>query len=241
MFIGPQLITNGLVFALDAANNKSYPGSGTTWNDLVGSNNGTLQNSPTFNTEKGGVIDLDGNNDRIEVSDPGYPSTKTDPFTLDVIFKVPTGATWYNQGSGTAIIGRGAYHGSLGILRASTDNRVTFFVRISDLPDGDPSSYIFDDAVVSDLARDVYHRITGTWDGDDTAKIYHNGELIGQETKANTGVFDSGDYKIGGDIAFGGSDGGYGEMSIAYSALYNRALSDSEISHNYNALKSRFI
>jgi len=41
----PSIITNGLVLCLDAANSKSYPGSGTTWTDLSGNgNNGTLVN-----------------------------------------------------------------------------------------------------------------------------------------------------------------------------------------------------
>jgi len=41
----PRTVTDGLVLALDAANSKSYPGSGTTWTDLSGNgNNGTLRN-----------------------------------------------------------------------------------------------------------------------------------------------------------------------------------------------------
>jgi hypothetical protein len=32
----PRTITDGLVLCLDAANSKSYPGSGTTWTDLSG-------------------------------------------------------------------------------------------------------------------------------------------------------------------------------------------------------------
>ena len=35
----PQIVTSGLVLALDAANPKSYPGSGTAWNDLSGLGN----------------------------------------------------------------------------------------------------------------------------------------------------------------------------------------------------------
>ena len=46
----PKIVTDGLVFAVDAANKKSYPGSGTTWTDLAGSNNGTLTNGPTFDS-----------------------------------------------------------------------------------------------------------------------------------------------------------------------------------------------
>ena len=34
-----SIVTNGLVLALDAANRKSYSGSGTTWTDLSGNNN----------------------------------------------------------------------------------------------------------------------------------------------------------------------------------------------------------
>jgi hypothetical protein len=30
---GPEIVTDGLVLCLDAANRKSYPGSGTTWTD----------------------------------------------------------------------------------------------------------------------------------------------------------------------------------------------------------------
>ena len=42
-YAGPNVIEDGLVFAIDAGNTKSYPGSGTTWSDLSGQgNNGTL-------------------------------------------------------------------------------------------------------------------------------------------------------------------------------------------------------
>ena len=62
----PRIITDGLVLALDAANPKSYPGSGTTWYDLSGNDNhGTLLNSPTFSSDKGGCFVFDGTNDRI--------------------------------------------------------------------------------------------------------------------------------------------------------------------------------
>ena len=34
-FRGPNIVTDGLVFALDAGSPRSYPGSGTTWIDLI--------------------------------------------------------------------------------------------------------------------------------------------------------------------------------------------------------------
>lgn len=46
---GPNIVEDGLVLYLDAANKKSYPGSGTVWKDLSGNgNDGTLTNGPTF-------------------------------------------------------------------------------------------------------------------------------------------------------------------------------------------------
>ena len=61
-----QIITNGLVLALNAADRNSYPGSGTTWTDVSGNGNtGTLTNGPTFNSENGGNIVFDGTNDFV--------------------------------------------------------------------------------------------------------------------------------------------------------------------------------
>ena len=48
-YYSPKIITDGLVLCLDAANSKSYVGSGTTWNDLsAGKHHATAVNSPTF-------------------------------------------------------------------------------------------------------------------------------------------------------------------------------------------------
>lgn len=63
----PRIVTDGLILCLDAANRQSYPGSGTVWRDLAGSNNGTLINGPTFSSANGGVIALDGGNDYIDI------------------------------------------------------------------------------------------------------------------------------------------------------------------------------
>ena len=64
----PSIVTNGLVLCLDAGNQLSYPGTGTTWNDLSrNGNDGTLTNGPVFNS--GGSMVFDGVNDYIAISD----------------------------------------------------------------------------------------------------------------------------------------------------------------------------
>ena len=63
---GPDIVENGLVLHLDAADSNSYPGSGTVWTDLSGNGyNGTLTNGPTFSSSNRGGIVLDGTNDYI--------------------------------------------------------------------------------------------------------------------------------------------------------------------------------
>jgi hypothetical protein len=65
---GPKIVTDGLILALDAADRTSYPGSGTTWSDLVGNNYGTLTNGPTFNSANCGTIVFDGTNDYVFIN-----------------------------------------------------------------------------------------------------------------------------------------------------------------------------
>jgi hypothetical protein len=67
-YAGPSIPKSGLICLLDAANPKSYPGSGTTWYDISGNgNNGTLINGPTFSQN---TILLDGVNDYIQLNSP---------------------------------------------------------------------------------------------------------------------------------------------------------------------------
>lgn len=49
---GPKIVRDGLVLYLDAANVKSYPGSGATWSDLSGDGrNATMFGSVPFSTD----------------------------------------------------------------------------------------------------------------------------------------------------------------------------------------------
>ena len=56
---GPRIVTDGLVLHLDAANRKSYPGSGSTWYDLSGNgNNGTINSGVSYNIIMVGILIL---------------------------------------------------------------------------------------------------------------------------------------------------------------------------------------
>jgi hypothetical protein len=79
---GPTISTNGLVLALDAGDRNSYVSGSTTWNDLVGLNNGTLTNGPTFNSANGGSIVFDGTNDYVVVPESSSVDITTNTITF---------------------------------------------------------------------------------------------------------------------------------------------------------------
>jgi len=67
-FVGPNIVTDGLILALDAASTRSYPGSGTTWYDLSGQNaHAEAVNMPTWNSN--GYFEFDGSNDELHSVD----------------------------------------------------------------------------------------------------------------------------------------------------------------------------
>ena len=60
MYVGPDIVTDGLVNAFDAGSTRSYSGSGTVATDLIGTDNGTLTNGVTYSAADGGVFVNDG-------------------------------------------------------------------------------------------------------------------------------------------------------------------------------------
>ena len=65
---GPRtIIPDGLILHLDAANTKSYPGSGTVWKDLSGNGrDGTLIDGVGYSTDNGGTLVFDGTDDYVD-------------------------------------------------------------------------------------------------------------------------------------------------------------------------------
>jgi len=78
----PRIVTDGLVLALDAGNTKSYPGSGTTWSDLIGSNNGTISGATNSASGVGWDIpNISGHSTTTNFD--GDPPTSQDNFIRD--------------------------------------------------------------------------------------------------------------------------------------------------------------
>ena len=225
---GPNIITDGLVLHLDAANTNSYPGSGTTWTDISGkSNNGTLTNGPTFSSDDLGSILVDGSNDFISIPFSGsvycidfwmkpastLTSSNTAIFILD-----------FNNGQQSLAFGgcTGFFNGELITLMTNPDG-----------VGGKRSAYISTTDSISGWTH-----INCNYDGQ-AYQFTVNNVL---KPKTTGGGFDI--INAISPIYLGKADGGgingFYNGNISNLKLYSRALTDAEIDQNYNALKGRF-
>jgi hypothetical protein len=83
---GPSIVTTGLDLLVDAADQQSYPGSGTVWRDLRSGTTGSLTGSVSYTSEfYGGLTFLNSSSAVI------FPSTTanygTGSFTVEMAFK----------------------------------------------------------------------------------------------------------------------------------------------------------
>jgi hypothetical protein len=219
-----QLVTDGLVLALDAANTVSYPGSGTTWTDLSGNGrNGTLTNGPTYSGSDGGSLVFDGVNDYVNFSS----NILTSAITAISCFM------WiYPKSDGTAlsILGQSSidtsYHHSAIEIGSSGQLRMSMW------------HGSLTNRVNSTLSFNSWNNVGFTYSGT-TLTGYLNGLSVGTTTftwsKPSNLYF--------GIMAVDSTNMGtnaYGDGNVSSFFTYNRALTASEIQQNYNATKSRF-
>ena len=230
MKFGPKIVTDGLVFNLDAANPNSYPGSGTAWNDLTpNKNNGTLVNGPTFDSGNGGSIVFDGVDNYIELGsvDSNNPLSlygQTE-FSIDLWLKPDyTGDTFQrviDKSSG----GSGA-NGWCVIYPHSTSNTFYLFIDGSGILTYNDSS-----------ADGNWRNFILTRNGN-TTKLYINSTLVSTNTFTKTIPIDTTNMRIG---TWNHSTAREYNGKISNIKIYTRTLLDNEILQNYNALKDRFI
>jgi hypothetical protein len=220
---GPKIITNGLVLALDAANIKSYPGSGTVWTDLSGNgNNGTLTNGPTFDGSNGGSIVFDGGNDFVLSSvNVSYGNNTTWEAWVYCTANVST----YNMFMGRYLPYFSFYNG----------DRLYF----SNVISGTQRTI----STASTLSLNTWYHgtFTTSYDGTNTTmKIYTNGV----ESSTGTWTGTQGNYSIRFMVGDGNNSGNSSWYPFSGRAanckVYNRTLTPQEILQNFNATRGRY-
>jgi len=223
----PKIITDGLVLCLDAADRKSYSGSGTTWKDRSGNGyDGTLTNGPTFDSENGGVLVFDGSNDYSQSLVTGNMSTTDYTVTINAkyVHDSPQRTTFWGFSEG----GDYAYKTFCFQTWSGADNQIMFF-------NGNGSSYQSQIFTPTGLDIHSYNEYTFVILSSGNISLYINGELYNTwtgNTSRNSDNFDR--------IWVATRLGQVFRGNVANFKVYNRALIDTEVVQNYNATKGRF-
>jgi hypothetical protein len=222
----PRIVTDGLVFCVDAANTRSYPGTGTTWTDLKGSNNGTLTNGPTFTSDNRGAIVFDGSNDYVELIATGSEYNFSN-ISVGCWFKTST-----TSSQPTTLVSKMS-----NVIASLNGWDLTIAASNGNLTWSPKFNAGITSVATGDYRDGNWHYAVGTHDGTD-ARIYVDGVLKATASNSNTSnsslsVF-IGAWGVTATLAY------YSEANIASVHIYNKTLDDSEVLQNYLATKGRY-
>jgi hypothetical protein len=216
---GPKIVSDGLVFALDASDRNSYISGSLTWKDLSGNGyNGTLIQSASFNNINGGVISFNGVSSSVTITSNVLQDSGGSINTWVYPIAAPTVTGYILSSVGTNADRYYVSQGgdSLSIIRGNPAAGINF---------------------INSVTYNRWYNLTSTWVSSSLGSSltgYLNGVLVGSTPTTASGVTST--LTIGGYVFSGQSFSG----SIALTQIYNRALSATEVLQNYNALKSRF-
>ena len=221
-FGGPDIITDGLVFAVDAGSTRSYAGSGTTAYNLVANNDVSLINGLGWQSGNGGYFSSDGTDDGM---------TTPDATNLDLVDFTLEGWVWWDQ------------HKNYGSFLVKGPGGSGNFFNYSFFGYATTVSFGFGDGTnyrnvsISAPATGEWHHIVGTYDGS-TSRAYINGVQVWYaSTSGNVGgtTYNIGIYNNRTNDGLHNFEG-----SIPTAKIYNLALSAQEVQQNFNAYKNRF-
>jgi len=231
---GPRIVNNGLVLCVNAADRKSYRGSGATWFDLSGNNlNATITNSPTFSTDTGGKFNIPvwNSNQYFNFPVSSLLNFQSSNFTICcwikpgqyfvtsggqyILWDLENSYTLYYPGNANSPIFTlrfGTYTAGAWTYTVSTDYR----------------SYV-----------NVWHLLTCVRNGS-SCQIYANTTNIVQTAGTHSNPASQATYGL--YFATNRVQGFSTVCDGDYSAFmaYNRALSVAEITQNFNAQRGRF-
>ena len=233
LFHSPKIATDGLILHLDAGNTKSYPGSGTTWTDLSKENNHATLSNFTVGSLNGGTLTADGANSFGVIN--AAASLQPASITIEVMCKpIYNGQNYANvisyppnddaHQSPYMIYAIYLQHPSGNITGRPLHTRISGFQHTS-------INGLYDFGVWNHLVISFHNQ---------AVKYYRDGVLKDTDTNSAATISYSG-YENQ-NVFIGQNPSGSEDFEGEYSnvKLYNRALTDAEVSQNFNAIRGRF-
>jgi hypothetical protein len=215
VFYNTTIITSGITLYLDAANKKSYPGTGTSWFDLSGNNQTFTINGPvTYNSANNGYLEFNSSTEYTQSN--SAVSLARNNITVDLWVRVYTHGDWNDFVSNNWV--------NNGWLMFGSSSLWVFGIAKSNV------QYI---ASNSHNNSTSWTNLIGTYDGS-TVRLYVNGVVSSTTASLAAAILDT-NYVI--RVAQQGDPGAYDISTIK---VYNRALSASEAYQNFNALRGRY-
>lgn len=243
------IVNDGLILCLDAANTKSYPGSGTTWTDLTSNgNNGTLSGSPAFSSSNGGSIVFDGSNDYINIPSTSLFNFASNNFTIDAWCfydsSTSTDDTYrylfnFQTATSTSYLLLAKWRSN--VIATNNSNGIFLDYSVAGSRYTITTNNITPSPVVTNTITSLYE-VPNKWTNftitvsSNVMSLYINSIFYGSVTLGlrwnanaylNIGTYDG--------------TGNYMKGRIPNFKVYNRSLSSVEVLQNYNATKTRFI
>lgn len=231
-----SLVRGGLVLHLDAANKKSYTGTGTTWTDMSGNgNNGTLT-SVTYEAANAGSLLFNEANDTITI--PHSSSLNFNSiFSVSAWIKVNSfnTSTIYN-----VISKKPSFNSTQKGWSCQYDYRTTGVLQFrnndgTSLNDGTPTSPIDNTALLNQTTKWV----NSVWVISNTNIFFY---INGVQRQNSTINFTNTDTTS--TVYIGKTVGSVGDaalfMNLSDIKIYNKALTASEISQNFESLRGRY-
>ena len=220
----PAIVTDGLVLCLDAANKRSYPGTGTTWTDMKSGNNGTLNNmdGTNFSSDNGGILSFDATNDNVTIA------ASTDYGTPE--FTVSYWIYSLDQNSG--------YDAHLDLNPSFIPNLNWSFGPATGRPE---LRFWINNSVplIYDSAKNYYlewRHLTWTYNySQTTGRIYEDGVLVAENTGINKTITNNPTVMIGNDRYGSSTQGKFSSI-----LMYDRDITHEEVRQNFEATVGRY-
>lgn len=241
----PQIVRTGLVLHLDAANVKSYPGSGTNVTDL--SSNGTtctLINGTLTSADNSGVFTFDGTDDYIGTT---LSYGGNNDYTMSCWFKTGVTQRCGLIGIRRAFRATNWYQSQIYIAGDNQSGTSGNHLQFSDFTRFSDGSYVgfrttFTNTVSVTDNQWKYLAITSNTTG---ARIHINSVKIDESLSTPSptrDVTETAPFLAGaaGNWPSGPLGGYYFNGLMTNICFYNRALTAAEISQNFEALRGRY-